>query len=297
MQYSPLLLLTFALLVVSIMSVWLRPTISKFSWPVQPDMTLLGVAALFGILGGYLTFLGAGELVVVSGIAFAATATPAPSTKKRILAVIAALLALLLAMHLLPGFHNPKLLDKVNVSAGAVPFTLYANFDKAAAGLILLVFFCRRTTSLQEFFVMLKKAAPLTALTIVGLISAALLLKIVRVDVKLPPFAFAFLITNLFFTCVAEEAFFRGLLQEKLSVGLKHFRYGEYIAIGCSALLFGVVHLAGGAAYAALATLAGLGYACIYSATKRVEAPIVAHFLFNLVHFTGFSYPYLAQSV
>lgn len=294
MQFTPLFLLTFSLLVAAILSVWLRPTLSKYDWPVQPDMVLLGAAAIFGIVGGYVTFLGAGELILLGAMSFAAFAARAPSTKKNILTGVAALLALVMAMHFLPGFHNPRLLDNVKVSVDAVPFTLYANFDKAAAGLFLLVFFCRRTASLHDFGIMLKKAAPLAALTIVGLIGAALALKLVKVDFKLPAFTIVFLVTNLFFTCIAEEAFFRGLLQEKLSGALAKIRYGEYVAIGCSALLFGMVHLAGGAAYAALATLAGLGYACIYSVTKRVEAPVIAHFLFNFVHFTCFSYPYLA---
>lgn len=141
---------------------------------------------------------------------------------------------------------------------------------------------------------MLKKAAPLMALTIAGLIGAALALKLVKFDIKLPSNIFVFIVTNLFFTCIAEEAFFRGLLQEKFSAALANVKYGEYLVIACSAVLFGVVHLPGGVAYAALATLAGLGYAGIYSTTKRVEAPVIAHFLFNLIHFTGFTYPNLA---
>lgn len=294
MQYTPLFLLAFSLLVVSMLSVWLRPTIAKLHWPVQLDMVLLGLAASCAILGGYVTVLGAGELALMGGVAYAATTPGASAARKLVLTAVAALLALVLAMHLLPGFHNPRLLDNVKISTDAVPYTLYANFDKAAVGLLLLAFFCKRTTSITEFVCMLKRAAPLMAATVVGLIAVALALKLVRLDVKIPASIFAFIVTNLFFTCIAEEAFFRGLLQERLSVALANIQYGEYVAITCSALLFGVVHLASGLAYAALATLAGLGYACIYSATKRVEAPTIAHFLFNLVHFTGFTYPFLA---
>ena len=294
MQFPPLFLLTFSLLIAAIVSVWLRPATTKKNWPVQLDMALLSVATLCGIIGGYVAILGAGELALLCAIAFAATLPGASPKRKVALTVVAGALALLLAVHLLPGFHNLRLLDKVNISADAAPFTLYANFDKAAVGLILLAFFCKRTSSLPEFFNVLKRAAPLMALTIVGLVVAALAFKLVKLDIKLPTSFFAFFVTNLFFTCIAEEAFFRGFLQEKFSAALANVKNGEYIVIACSALLFGLVHLAGGAAYAALATLAGLGYACIYSATKRVEAPIIAHFLFNLVHFTGFTYPYLA---
>lgn len=50
----------------------------------------------------------------------------------------AALMCLALALHLLPGFHNPRLLDRVLVREGATPFTLYASLDKALAGWMLL---------------------------------------------------------------------------------------------------------------------------------------------------------------
>ncbi|BBB58300.1 hypothetical protein UNDKW_0027 [Undibacterium sp. KW1] len=71
---------------------------------------------------------------------------------------------------------------------------------------------------------------------------------------------------NLFLTCVAEEAFFRGLMQEAIyRLGNKP-AYG-YLAIAVSAILFGgLAHLGGGTQYAALATVAGLGYA---SSTTR----------------------------
>lgn len=257
-------------------------------------MSLLGLAVVAGILGGYVTLIGAGIVVAFVAAAYAATMPNAGPATKVILTTVVALLALLMAAHLLPGFNNLRVLDNVTLSADAKPYTLYANFDKAAVGLVLLAFFCRRSASWGEFSIMLKKALPLVALTCGIVIGMALVLGIVKPDFKIPDSILSFVIINLFFTCVAEEAFFRGLLQEKLSNKLSTNQFGEKVAIACSALLFGAVHLGGGLAYMALASIAGLGYACIYSATKRIEAPIVAHFLFNLIHFVGFTYPALA---
>ena len=66
-----------------------------------------------------------------------------------------------------------------------------------------------------------------------------------------------FLAVNLLFTCVAEEAFFRGLIQEGL-----HRRFaslGPALPVGLSTLLFAAAHLGGGVLHAAIAGLAGLG--------------------------------------
>ena len=294
MQYPPLFLLTFSLVISAILSVWRQPALGRLSTPGALAMGLLGLAVIVGILGGYVTLVGAGVLAVFVAVAYAATRPGNAPVMKVVLTSVAAALALLLAVHVLPGFNNLRILDNVKLSSDSIPYTLYANFDKAAVGLVLLAFFCNRSASWAEFFATLRKSLPLIALTIGSVLGTALVLGVVKPDFKIPDSIFAFIIINLFFTCAAEEAFFRGLLQEKLSLKLATKKHGEKFAIAFSALLFGVAHLGGGLAYMALATIAGLGYACIYSATKRIEAPIVAHFLFNLVHFVGFTYPALA---
>lgn len=294
MQYPPLFLLTFSLIISGILTAWRQPVLGRSTAPGALAMGLLGLAVVVGILGGYVTLVGAGVLAVFVAAAFAATRADARPATKVILTTVTALLALLLAAHFLPGFNNLRVLDNVKLSVDAKPYTLYANFDKAAVGLVLLAFFCKRSATWAEFNASLKKALPLMALTVGVVLGTALVLGIVKPDFKIPDSILSFIVINLFFTCIAEEAFFRGLLQEKLSVKLASKQHGEKVAIACSALLFGLVHFGGGLAFMALATIAGLGYACIYSATKRIEAPIVAHFLFNLVHFVGFTYPALA---
>ena len=97
------------------------------------------------------------------------------------------------------------------------------------------------------------------------------------------------------FTCIAEETFFRSLIQEKLHRLCTARPWARPLPILLPALLFGAVHLSGGLLYASLAGLAGLGYALIYARTRRIEAAVIAHFSVNLVHFTGFTYPGLAH--
>jgi CAAX protease family protein len=100
---------------------------------------------------------------------------------------------------------------------------------------------------------------------------------------------------NLFFTCVAEEALFRGFLQRHFHGSLKGIRYGGILALVAASVLFGVAHYAGGVSYIVLATVAGLGYGWIYQRTNSIEASILTHFTLNAAHFVFFTYPALRR--
>lgn len=52
--------------------------------------------------------------------------------------------------------------------------------------------------------------------------------------------------TNLFFTCVSEEALFRGIIQRHLERSLNRFRNGAWLALGAAAVCFGLAHFGGG---------------------------------------------------
>jgi hypothetical protein len=95
-----------------------------------------------GLVGGVLDPVAISALVVLGGAAYACVRTARLAARH--LRLVTGVLALALAMHKLPGFNNPLLLDRVVLSDGAAPFTLYANFDKGAVGLVLLALLCRR---------------------------------------------------------------------------------------------------------------------------------------------------------
>ena len=99
---------------------------------------------------------------------------------------------------------------------------------------------------------------------------------------------------NLFFTCLSEEAFFRGFVQQELSRIGAHSDAAALIALVVGALLFGLAHLGGGMSYVIAATLAGLGYGWAFQRTQRIEAAMAVHFGVNAVHFLLFVYPTLA---
>jgi membrane protease YdiL (CAAX protease family) len=70
--------------------------------------------------------------------------------------------------------------------------------------------------------------------------------------VGLPHWWWLFALNNLLFTCVAEEALFRGFLQQGIAA---HSR--RWLGVLVASLLFGAAHLAGGPLLVLFAALAG----------------------------------------
>jgi membrane protease YdiL (CAAX protease family) len=276
-----MILSAFLFLAFAIGAAWGRP----WWW-----LLLFAMAIVFGLAGGVLEPAAIIALAALTAAAYACAS--APQRWQRLLCgLLAGVLALALAMHKLPGFHNPLLLDRVVLSAGAAPFTQYANFDKGAVGLILLALLCRRVTSWAELGAVLRRTAPVLAFTLLATLGFAVAAGVVGVDLKLSSYTASFIAVNLLFTVIAEEAFFRGFLQARLAASLSRFSWGAGLSMAVSALLFGAAHLGGGLLYGILATIAGFGYAWAYQRTQRIEAAILVHIALNAVHFIAFTYP------
>lgn len=302
---SPVTVTALALLAAAICLVW-APAIALRQTRIAPWTLAAVAAALCAMLAGVLHWQGALALVALAVSARTAACTEADTAAstatgsgqrrlRMVVAVLTALLALALATHRLPGFDNPLLLRGVVLAADAAPFTQYANVDKGAAGLLLLALLCRRVHSWRELGAVIGRAWPLMLATLVAVFGLGVALGLVRPDVKFTALTWQFLAVNLWFTVVAEEAFFRGLLQERLTGALAGSASGAWWAVGMSAVLFGAVHLGGGPLLALMAGVAGLGYALVYQHTRRIEAAIVLHLLVNGVHFIFFTYPSLLK--
>lgn len=289
------MLITFVLLAAAIAAVWLPPIRLTDRMVLLPWMAVAAGALVSGLIAAVLSPLAVLELALFCLVAYLA-AQPAATARRNLrflFGIVAAILALALALHKLPGFNNPILLFQLRLSADSAPFTQYANFDKGAAGLVLLAFMCGRASSAADWRKLLRQTWPIALIAVIAVLGLASAIGYVKPDFKISQASALFLSTNLFFTVVAEEAFFRGLLQDRLALSLARFRYGPLLAVACSALLFGTAHAAGGSAYVLLATVAGLAYAYAYYVTQRIEAAIIVHFAVNTVHFIGFTYPHL----
>ena len=193
--------------------------------------------------------------------------------------------AFALMLHMIPGFNNPMIVSAVHVGPQSAPFSFYYNFDKALVPFILVA--CLPT--------LLKRPArpPANGLWwLVLLMSMPLLLLIatfaggLRVEPHFPAWLGAFMLANLFFVALAEEALFRGYIQQRLSQQL-----GDKRALFIAALLFGLAHLSGGLMLMFFAMLAGLIYGLAWLWSGRVWVSTLVHFSFNLLHLLLFTYP------
>lgn len=287
---------TYGLLGMAILSVWVPdvPVGRSIRVPVWSVMLLAAIAC--GLAAGYLGSLAVlpiGVLAALCCLAARLERKPDSPWLRRLVLLAVALLSLALALHLAPGFRNLRVIDQLVLSPGGAPFTQYLNFDKGVVGLLLLAFLCRRAHSWSELKTGLRAAAPVGLRTVGIVLAGGVVLGYVQADLKLPEVTLNFMLANLLFTCVAEEAFFRGLLQARLAAWLQHRRWGAAVAVAVAGLLFGAAHLAGGWKAGLLATMAGIGYGLAYHRSQKIEAAILVHFTLNAVQFLAFTYPYL----
>lgn len=285
-------LLTYGLLFLTVVSLWLPKCKGVELWPL-----VLAFSVVCGLASERLTIVG----LIFIGLFFCFVYVASSENTRKSFKFLSSFGVLVLGafmglggVHVLPGFNNLKVLNSVFISSDAVPFSLYLNYDKTAVGIAILGFMHQRISSTSQLFIMIKKMMPLS----VGLIFLMMLLSVsmhyVLFDPKLPDSLPLWALINLLFVCTAEEAFFRGFIQKKCFRIFGHLTYGAYLSITIAALLFGLSHFTGGVWYVVLATIAGMGYGYIYHRTKHIEASILAHFLLNTTHFLFFTYPALA---
>ncbi len=124
----------------------------------------------------------------------------------------------------------------------------------------------------------------------------ALSFKFIHFDPKFPSCFWIWAPVNLFFTCVAEEAFYRGFLQKKLSQYLIKVPFSQIISIVIASFIFGFRHTSKFDVMILFAMIAGIAYGYAYAKTNRIETSIFVHFSFNLTHFLLFTYPALRHA-
>jgi len=184
-------------------------------------------------------------------------------------------LALALAIHALPGFSViPVFTDQA-----------YRNLDKACVAFVLLALVTPRMAHWGELRIAFSMTwqffliAPLVLFSFVWWLGG----------IDMPRFSslqyfWLWAWGNLLVTCVAEELFFRGLVQHTLAIKWRDKRFGWFAAICLASLLFGLAHIGGGLSFVLLATVAGLFYGAVYHLSRRIEIAILLHFFINLLY-------------
>ena len=288
--------LPFYLLGLAIAAVWCPDIRLSKRVAIAPWAVVFMAAVACAVASGVVTAAGVLALSTLAALCGASKRVPA-GWRQNLLTGLVCVFTLGLALRLFPGFNDHLLFSGVRISPGSPPFRLNLNFSKGCAGLFLLVFYSQRIASLDEAWALLKSKAWMIVLgTPVLVLALATLLGGIKFDPKWPAPALAFLGANLFFTCVAEEAFFRGLLQERLHRLCGEGRIARWIPILLITTVFVALHPIPNIGYLAAAALAGLGYSTAYFQFRRIEPAILTHFLVNALHFVLFTYPYPAPA-
>lgn len=277
---------------IAIASIWIPPL--RFSsglqlawWPL-----FLVIAIAFGLYGGTITPTGA-VIVVSTCLVAAAKSWFSVGWLRRASAIAGILLAFGLAVRLFPGFPQVVLVEGIRLSPDAIPMRVTAHFDAGVASLVLMALYCQPSRTWVDVKAAMVPTVAISAITTSLVIALSCAVGYVQPELKLPSFTFWHLAKVLLWTCVMEEALFRGVLQ----VGLENSSFIQSrprlhsLPLIVASALFGLAHAPGGPVYVALAVLAGFGYGYALRATGRIEAAIFAHFILNMTHFIGFTYP------
>ena len=242
-------------------------------------------------VGGYTQVLDLRALAFLAVLTFIAGVYYKFSDKtlRTILEILLLLASVGLMLHIIPGFHNLRVLDGVRMGPESTPFTMYYNFDKALVPFVLLI--CLKslfTTDTRPhtkpwYWLMLVVAVPV-------LLMVAVAVGGLKIELHHPEWLFQFVLANIFFVSLAEEALFRGYLQQRLSLVMH-----PVLALIIASLLFGGLHYAGGSLMIIFATLAGLIYGLAWMLSGRLWVAVLFHVGLNLCHLLFFTYPVLQR--
>lgn len=280
---------TYLFLFIAILSFWIKKS-------CMVSGGFLTLAIVFGFFSSRIEFLGIVSTAVLGGAIYSYFNLNIKGLQKATLGCLIVLFAVVLSHHLAPGFNNWRIVSQVKLSPDSIPYSTYLNFDKTLVGFFILLWGIQLSRSKEDWLNIAKQLTPLFCVGAVVMLAASYLLGYIRFDPKVPFFLAIWAAKNLLFTCVAEEALFRGFIQKELVRIFQDKPWGIPVAIAIASLLFGLDHFWGGPKYILLATLAGLFYGTVFYKTERIESSILFHFLLNFIHITFFSYPALVQS-
>ncbi|WP_020406830.1 CPBP family intramembrane glutamic endopeptidase [Hahella ganghwensis] len=173
-------------------------------------------------------------------------------------------------------------------TGSGIEFQLHINTAKTICGYLILIWFLQ---SASKFRLSLHSAFTLSVCSAVLVILSLAAINGVAFLPKLPGGIILFAIVNLFTTVVAEEAFFRLLIQKKVSELFQREMTGTVVSILVASTIFAFAHVPKPSLAFLTFFIAGAVYATVYRVTNRFSMALVCHFTVNIIHFSLFEYP------
>lgn len=259
------------------------------------SLSFLTAAVALSFFLGAVTLQGLTSLLAGGVLIYIYYACISHPILKIVLGCVITVLAMMMYLHWMPGFHNTLIFKDLTLAGDSAPYRFYLNLDKISMGLFFLIFGVHLSRTSKEWQQSFLAALIPLALSVAVLWALSVTVHYVRFDPKIPAITLSWCVLNFLFVVIIEEAFFRGFLQHQLSLAFKKIPQGTALAVLLSSTLFGAIHYRGGTAYIGLSIIAGCIYGYAYARYRRLESAIFTHFGLNFVHFLFFSYPALIQ--
>ena len=252
---------------------------------------LCGLSIFTALFYGVINYYGLLSIGIFYGIAYTYFKNYYISNVLKFLRLLLLLLiAACFAFHIIPGFQNDLVLDRIVISSSSIPFSMYLNFDKTMMGIILFLssnlYDNEKQLNLKSLAITLLLAASCSLLMMI----LGVLFGYIKFDFKIPNIIFIWCLNNLFFVCFTEEILFRGIIQNQLKY-LRLDKYIPHIHLILASLIFGLAHFKGGELYILLAFMTSIFYGFAYEITGRILCAILVHFYLNFIHIIFFTYP------
>lgn len=252
----------------------------------------LCVAVLLFVLLGWLPLINALLILGFALSAYGYTRTAGRFRVHQFAWLATFLLGVFVATHRPAEFLYPLVAREPFLHLDGEPFELRVNLSKALAGWALVALLVRQPAQGQSPWI----RRPLYQWALVSCVVATIIL-FAHINLglawvpKLPKVTFTFILVNIAVTSVAEEAFFRLLLQRHLASLFQHRILQLCIPVAVASLLFALTHRLALDALFVVYLVAGLGYALVYALTQRFVAAVAVHAGVNIAHFLLLPYP------
>ncbi len=188
-------------------------------------------------------------------------------------------------------FSYPLVWATERLYPGGDPYFLYANISKALGGYLVIVWLLNSPSSHQQSARPILNSAFITAFCVFALLGIANVCFGVDWALKVSIGIIYFSAVNLFVTVLAEEAFFRLFIQDRIQVLFSNTKLGTGVSIVFVTALFAFSHTASIGPTFFLFLVAGFTYSVVYAVTRRFSMALAVHFGVNIFHFIFLEYP------